>query len=242
MADAGNASSDTQAALWEDFLDIFYAPSDVFVRRRDRSGWLVLVIVTVVLGLLFFAWQSSLRPIMALEMDRSMAEAMAQNPEVDPGQFETMRSMGPTMALVGFVLAFPVGVIVTAAVTWGLARVFGAAASFGTALMVVSYAQVVRVLGFVGGLIQSTVFGVEGLDSVHDVGFSLARFIDQPEAESMVVALAARVDLFTIWATALIAIGLQATTQLTRFQAWLVAGLVWLLAAVPTLAGGLMGG
>jgi hypothetical protein len=245
MSDEGtppSAAPDApSAALWEDFIDIFYAPSSVFERRRDRSGWLVLVIVTIVLGVLFFAWQRSLGPVMDIEMDRVMADRVAQNPDLGPEQVEQMRSMGRAFGPIGFVLVFPIGVLVTAAVTWGLARLFGAAAAFGTILVVVSYAQVVRVLGFVAGLAQATLLGLDGLDSVHDVGFSLARFLDQPEAGSLAVNLAARVDLFTLWATALIAIGLHVVTRLSKANAWAIAVLVWLLAAIPTLLGGLAG-
>ncbi len=248
MPDEGNAASASpgpdspRAALWEDFLDIFYAPFSVFQRRRDRSGWLILLIVTVILTLLFFAWQRSVGPVLDVEMDRTIAEAVTQNPDVDPQQFEAMRSMGPVASVVGFALAFPLGVVLAALVTWVLARLFGAAATFGTMLMVVAYAQIVRILGFVLGLLQATVFGVAGLDSIHDVGWSVARFMDQPEASAMALGLASRVDLFTLWATALIAIGLATVTRLARANAWIVAILVWLIAALPTLAGGLMGG
>lgn len=248
MPDAGNVAStspDTEpqrAALWEDFLDIFYAPSSVYERRRDRSGWLVLLIVTVVLAVLFFAWQRSLGPVLDIEMDRSMADALAQNPDLSAEQLEQMRSMGRTFGVVGFALVFPIGVVLTALVTWALARIFGAAATFGAMLMVVAYSQIVRILGFVLGILQATFFGTAGLDSVHDVGWSVARFMDQPEASGMALGLASRVDLFTLWATALIAIGLQVVTGLSRTNAWAVAILIWLIAALPTMVGGVMGG
>jgi hypothetical protein len=229
-------------AVWEDFIDIFFAPADVFERRKGWSAWPILLITTAVLVVLFIGWQNTLGPVMDVEMQRGMAEAMAENPELGPEQIEQMRSMGRIFGPIGLALAFPFGVLITGLVGWGLARMFGAAASFATVFGVVVYSQIVRVLQYLAGILQAFVLDVEAMDSVHDVSLSAARFLDQPDASALVVNLAARVDVFTLWATALIAIGLAVTTKLSKGSAWAVAILIWLLAAVPTLIGPLMSG
>ncbi|MFP4624937.1 MAG: YIP1 family protein [Gemmatimonadota bacterium] len=139
-------------------------------------------------------------------------------------------------------MTFPLGVLITALVTWALVRLFGAGATFAALLGVVTYSQVVRVAQYVLGLTQGVVIDVGRLDSVHDVGFSLARILDQPETPDLLVSLAARVDLFTLWATALVAVGVRVVAGLDRASAWVVALVVWLLGAVPILVGALLGG
>lgn len=228
-------------AVWEDFIDIFYAPVSVFERRRGWSAWPVLLALTVMVVLLFVAWQRTLGPVMDLEMQRATAERMAQNADPDPAQLDQMRSMGRIFGVIGMALGFPIGVVIMTLVGWGLARLFGAAAGFATVLGVMTYSQVVRILQYVVGILQSFVLDVSRMDSIHDVSLGLARFLDQPEASSFMVNLAARVDVFTLWATALIAIGLRVATGLSRGSAWAVAVLVWLLAALPALLGALAG-
>lgn len=244
MANAGGAASahdPPTAAVWEDFIDIFYAPTAVFERRRGWSAWPVLLVLTAVLVVLFLAFQRSLGPLMDLEMQRAAAEAAGQG-ELNPAQVEQMRSMGRIFGVIGFGVGFPVGVLVVALLAWALTRLFGAAATFAAVLGVVVYSQVVRVAQYVAVLLEAAVVDVNRYDSLHDLSFSLARFLDQPEASTTVVGLAARVDVFTLWATALVAIGLTVATGLSRGRAWAIAVLVWVAAAVPTILGGLLGG
>ncbi len=229
-------------AVWEDFIDIFFSPSAVFERRKGWSAWPVLLILTVVLVLLFIGWQRTLGPILDVEMQRGMADAMAQNPNLGPEQIEQMRSMGRIFGPIGLALGFPLGVLITTLVAWGLARIFGAAATFATVFGVVVYSQVVRVLQYLVGLAQGFFLDINSMDSIHDISLSAARFMDQPDASSLLVNFAARIDVFTLWATALIAIGLAVTTKLSRGSAWAVAIIVWLLAAIPAVVGAIMQG
>lgn len=224
-------------AVWEDFIDIVFSPTSVFERRKGWSAWPVLLVLTVVLVVLFIGWQNTLQPALEAEMQRGMAETLAENPDLGPDQVEQMRSMGRIFGPIGLALGFPVGVVMTSLVAWGLVRMFGAAAGFATVFGVVVYSQVVRVIQYMVGLAQGFFLDTDALDSIHDVSLSAARFLDQPEASDLVVNMAARVDVFTLWATALIAIGLVTATKLSKGSAWAVAIIVWLLAAVPAVIG-----
>ena len=238
----GDESPAETAGVWEDFIDLFFAPRSVFERRRGWSAWPVLLVLSALLVLLFMAWQEILGPVMQLEVQRATAEAMSHNPELDAAQLEQMQSIGRLFGVIGMAVAFPLGILITAVVGWGLVGLFGGGAAFATVMGVVVYSQLVRVVQYVAGLLQALVMDVGSMDSVHDVSLSLARFLDQPGTSATLVDLAARVDVFTLWATALIAIGLSVATRLSRGSAWAVALIVWALAAMPTLLGGLIGG
>ena len=226
-------------AIWEDFIDIFFSPTAVFERRKGWSAWPVLLGLTVVMVLLFISWQRLLGPIMDLEMTRNVAARAAEGTELQPEQIEQMRSMGRIFGPIGVAITFPLGVLITAFVAWALARLFGVKAAFAGVMGVVVYSQVVRALQFIAGILQSFVLDIDRMDSVHDISLSLARFLDQPEASAVMVNVAARVDVFVLWATALIAIGLRAATGLSKGSAWTIAGLIWFLAAAATALGAL---
>jgi hypothetical protein len=63
-----------------------------------------------------------------------------------------------------------------------------------------------------------------------------ARFID-PDLHPVLIALLGRVDLITLWCTALLALGLSITGKISVQKAAIAAGLVWLLASLFQLWG-----
>src|SRR5687768_16099272 len=72
----------TPAAIWEDFIDIFYAPSSVFRRRETGSFFIPMAIVTLLCAGLFYLNSGALQPMFDAEFDRAMAMAMRQNPNI----------------------------------------------------------------------------------------------------------------------------------------------------------------
>ena len=56
------------------------------------------------------------------------------------------------------------------------------------------------------------------------------------------LALATRFDLFTIWITVLLAIGIYVVGKIPRQQAAIVAAIAWLVGALPAILGALQQG
>src|SRR5690606_1245845 len=125
-------------------------------------------------------------------------------------------------------------------VLWGAGKLFGAVASVGAAMMIVTYAQMPRLIQQTLSVVQGFVLSPESLDSRFAVGFSPARFLDPDATAPIVLALLERFDLFTLWGTFLLALGLHFVGRVPRAQAYLAAGLVWLLGALPTIVSALM--
>ena len=61
------------ASRWEDFIDIFYAPSAVFRRRENGNFFIPLAVITIVCGVLFYLNSGALQPM-------SAADALATEP------------------------------------------------------------------------------------------------------------------------------------------------------------------
>src|SRR5437773_8875406 len=81
-------------SLWEDFIDIFFQPADVFRRRENASYWPPLIVVSVVLALFTLANANVLQPIFDAEMSRQIAAATKQNAQMTPEIAQRMRSVG----------------------------------------------------------------------------------------------------------------------------------------------------
>jgi hypothetical protein len=74
------------------------------------------------------------------------------------------------------------------------------------------------------------------------VSLGLGRLLDPSKTSGTVLALLGRVDLFTLWITVLVAVGLKQMTRITSGQAIAGAALVWLIGALPTLLQALRAG
>jgi len=82
----------------------------------------------------------------------------------------------------------------------------------------------------------------ESLNSMNAVSFNLARFMDPDAASPVLIAMASRVDLFTIWVTVLLAIGIHVLGKIPKQQAYIAAGITWLVGALPAVLGALRSG
>lgn len=222
------------ASIWEDFIDIFYAPSAVFDRRRAGRFVLPLLILTVLLTLLFYATQV----VMPEATQADFARAM-EGQDLTPEQIETAQRMSGIFGTVGYFIAFPIGVMLTGAVLWIIGKMLGATATFAAAAMVATYSQAPRLLQQLFSVLQGLL--LDSVNSLYRFTFSPARFLDPDTTPAITMALLSRLDLFTIWATVLLAIGLSVVGRIPRARAAIAAVAVWILAAVPVLLGTMRG-
>jgi hypothetical protein len=236
MTDPEPAVSTTKAeraGVWEDFIDIFYAPSQVFARRAQESFWVPMVVVTLAVSALFYLNSGVLRPIMDAEFNRGMAAAMKQNPRLTPEMAERFRQTGMLVAQVGSLIFVPLGIFMTGTVVWLIGKLFEARQAYRAAIVVAGYAWVPRILeGVLAGL-QGLILDPDQLNGRFRLSLGVGRFLDPDTTAPILVAVAGRIDLFTIWVTILLAIGLSVTGGISRSRAFLAAPLIW-------AAGGIM--
>jgi hypothetical protein len=216
------------ASVWEDFVDILYTPAAVFARRQNGNPWIPLVVVTLALGGLFLANSRLLEPIFDAEFDRSMAAALRDNPQLTPEMLEQGRRMGRLVFV-------PIAVCLIGFALWLFGKVAEARVSFGTAVLVAAYAYVPRVIEALLSGVQGLILDPATLDGRYRVTLGVGRFLDPDTTAPMVLALVGRVDVFTIWVTVLLAVGLSVTGKVSRPGAAVVAAFVWVAGALPGL-------
>jgi len=224
-----------RAAIWEDFIDIFYAPSAVFRRREHGSVFVPLLVVTVLTGAIFYLNSGALRPLFDAEFDRQMAAAMRTNPNIPPEAVERMRGFASRVGQIGVLVFLPIAMLCVGIVTWVAGKLVDAKESLHTALVVAAYAFTPRVLeGMVNGL-QALVLDPAQFNGRFRITFGPGRFLDPDTASPLLIALVGRLDLFTLWITVLIAIGLCVTGRIPLRRAAIAAALAWLAGALPLI-------
>jgi hypothetical protein len=227
------------APVWEDLVDIFYAPRQVFERRRDGKFGLALVIVLVLATVLLYLTKPLLQPVYDAILEMSIAQARASNPQITDEMVGTMRGFSDKVLLPGLIFNLGIAILLTGLALWLVGKLFESKQTLGQAMMVSTYANVPRlILGTVVSAVLALLLPAESLDSPFAAALSPARFVDHV-ADPVLAAALMRFELFTIWATVLLGVGLYVTGRVTARQAGIAAFLVWLMAGLLTIAGAL---
>jgi len=229
-----------KSSLLDDFMDIFYAPSAVFARRANANFWIPLAIISVLLGVIFLANRDLFDPIMEAEF----ARAMAKNPQAQQMTAEQMAAGRKIAGTFGMIAAFagpPLVMLVLGVVIWMVGKFVDAKQTVNAAIVVAVFSYVPRVVEGVVNRVEGLLIDPSNLNSRYSLTLGLGRFFDPDTTSPFLLGLIGRIDVFTIWVTVLIAIGLAVTGKISRGKAAIAAAIVWLVGALPTLAGALRG-
>jgi hypothetical protein len=224
-----------KASIVEDFVDILYAPSKVFARREKSSFVIPLLVVTIAIGLLFIVNSGVMQPIMEAEFERGMAAAMKANPQMTQEQMQQGRAVAMTIGKVAVFVIMPISMVVIGFVLFLSGKLFDAKQTVGAALMVAAYSYVPRVIESVLVPLQGLLMDVSQLRGRYQLTLSPARFMDPDTTSPLLLAFAGRFDVFIIWVTVLLAIGLSVTGKIPLSRAALAAALVWVAGALPQI-------
>jgi hypothetical protein len=238
MSDVTPPPAPTSVPKWEDFLEIFTSPSAVFERRKDDPYvFLPLVVVTVVVGIIMFGTADLMQPIWDAEFSRNMAKAQAENPGMTAEQMEMGRGMARTMSKFGGFIIIPVAILLTGLITWLAGKIISAKTGLASAMMIAAFAYVPKIIGTVIGAVQGAMMDPSALTSQFSIHVGPARFFDVATTSLSLLTAMGRLELFTIWSTVIIAIGLKVCGKLDWTKAALGGFLVWAIAgAWPIIA------
>lgn len=230
---APEAVASKPPSVWEDFLDIFYAPSQVFARRENGSFGLQLVVVTIATVALYLATRGVMSPIYDAMAAKQMEEVMRQNPQLTQEQLEQGRGMANIFGIIAVAIGTPIAMLVLGVVVWLVGKLFDSQATLRSAFIIAVMAYVPRLLEWVLNAVQAALMDPSSLTSLATISLGPARFLDPAETPALVMTLALRLGLFILWSTVLIAIGLKVMGKIPIAKAAAAAFIVWLLGAVP---------
>lgn len=239
MTEPTLTSAEPNASLWEDFIDIFTSPAAVF-RRRESSGFGVpLLVLTVIFAILILGTKPLVQPAVDAEIARGIAHAMKQHPEITAAQMQQQQAMGEKFGSYFVIIAIPIMAVLTGLALWLVGKIFESKQTASQGLMVATYAFFPKILATLAGALIAYVSSPERLNGMARLSVGLGALLDPDKSSPVLLALLARVDVFTIWETILLAIGLQVTGKVSKSNAWLAAAIVWFIGALPGVLGAL---
>ena len=225
---------------FEDMIDIWYAPSQVF-RRREKGGWgLAMITIAVLMTVLGIASQRAMGPI----VQTMIAHSLQGTKDLTPEQREAAVNMGSKFQMVfayGAILLVPITMFVVGLIVWLVGKFFDAKEELGAAVMIAVFAYFPRLLGALVGLLLATFGDTTQMKGIGDVTLSAAHFLDPNAVSSGIYTLATRLDLFVIWETVLIGIGLSVVGRISREKAIIASILIFIVGSLFPLLGALRG-
>jgi len=224
-----------KASFWEDAIDIFFSPADVFRREENKSFWPPMLLVALAIGIIVFVTFNTLEPIFDAEFTRSTAKQMAANPQVTADQLAVGKKIGMNVARYGITVIILATMFVIGFVSWLLGKLVGSAQTLHAALVVAAWSYFPRVLGSIIGGIQGLVLDSSKFTSQLSISLSPARFMDPDGPNPILYQLAGRFDLITIWVTILLAVGMYVTGKVSKGRATIFGVLIWIVGGLPAI-------
>ncbi len=224
------------ASVAEDFVDIFVSPSKVYARRAKASPMVPFLVICVIMIGLFFSSKNVLAQIFDAQMQKQMAIQMKANPQLTPEAIEKARPITNVIVNIVGVIGAPLLLLFVTLILWIVGRFFmSSTLTYGTALLIMSYSWFPRIISGVLAIVQGLVMDISKLTEPAQIGAGIARFIDPTSVSAGVYALLTQVDLFTIWSTVLVVIGLQYAGKLDKSSATITGVIMFVLGCIPAL-------
>jgi hypothetical protein len=213
------------ADRWEDYVDVFISPAELF--RRRAHGSLAHPVVTLGLASMLLYY------IMIPANNALLRESVP----TDPRAAAFMEQYGSAIQIVLGLLA-PISVLTGVAFAAILIRaacsLLDVRVTFRDAFLIATFAGFIALLGqAVGGLLVMLRSGP--VDAVRDLSFGVLRFTGDDDIPRALLPLLGRFDVFALWQAVVWGIGVRVIGNASRGQAALTAGVAWLLYAIPRM-------
>jgi hypothetical protein len=229
------ATRPADVSFWEDLINIFVSPVDVFRRRQNKSVWPPMLFVALVIGVIYFATANTIQPVFEAEYNRNAAAQMAKNPQLTQEVMDKMRDTSFTVARYTMSIVMIVTIFLLGIVTWLVSKLVGAKTTFNQGLVVAAWAYMPRILSFIATGVQGLLIDTSKVTSQLQLTLSPARFLDPDKVSPFVMQFMGRFDLITIWVTILLAVGIYVTGRVSKGRAAMFGVLIWLIGSLPVI-------
>jgi hypothetical protein len=215
------------------FVSIFVSPNRVFedIRESKVSWWQPWIMVSVLV--LVATWL--LLPLQAVLLEN--------NPDVgDPEKAAAMMKVALYVQMVVTPIVVLAASLIVTAISYVVVTLLSKAATFKKYFTLVMFADVVASVGYLASALILRARGFENVTGPADAKAGLSLRFLAPEAGPVVSGLLGSIEFFTVWAWALVILGLRRMFGLGLGAAIGCIVPLWLIYTVLVIVGEFMQG
>jgi hypothetical protein len=191
-----------QMSIFDKILNVFFAPRKTFESINQKPDWLVPMIIVVVVALVF---TTLIMPVVMPEQmakQRTKLEQQGMSSEQIDRSMEIGMKAGKIMGPVGAVFGTVIYLLIISGILLFVGNIIlGGKTTFKKLLSVVSYSSLI---GSVYSLILLPLILAKKTMEVH---FSLATFMSNDAANTLMYQFLKKIDLFSLWGFIVMGIG-----------------------------------
>ncbi len=232
----GSLAAPKQGGLFEDLIEVLYAPSKVFDRTRAVKAGKYALVTALIVAVVVFATKNLLQPWFEAQGDLALKLAAAKGTPIPEAMASGMRSTTAWGIVLGAPVITLVGPYINALFLLLGAKLMKAPLNYSQAATVAVLAGVPRLFAWVLMPIQALVLDGASARSLMDLSFSPARFVDPAKMPPAVLALLGTLDVFHLWQLALTAIGVAIVARVGASTGAVVALIMFGIGAILQLA------
>lgn len=238
MSDYTTATT-KQGSVWEDLLEVLWAPSTVFDRSRSRGVGMYLMVLTAMFVVVLLATKGLLQPYIDANYDLQVIKMAEQGQKMPAEAVAQGRKFAGYFLLVTFAFTPIFSGLFGGLLTWVGAKLAGAGIPVSRALFVATLASVPRLLSLLATAVQGAVLDTSNVKSLFDASIGPARFVDAVSTSPAILGVLASLDLFTLWNVLITAVGVSVIARVSRGAGWLASfialGISLLFTLVPAV-------
>lgn len=223
MTESTTAGATKQSSVFEDILEVLWAPGTVFERSRHRGVGLYMLVLTIIAVVLIVATKNLIQPYVDANFDLQVIKMAEQGRKMPAEAVESGRKFGGYFLFATWTLTAVFSGLLGGVLTWLGAKITGTALPVGRAVFVATLASVPRVLAILATAIQGAILDTSNVSSLFSASIGPARFLDAAKANNVVLTLLAGFDVFGIWNLVITAVGVSVMARVSRGAGWLAA-------------------
>lgn len=222
--------------VFEDSLEVLWAPGTVFERAKSRGFGKYLLVLTLISLVITIIAAKLIGPWIDASFDLQMQLAASRGQAVPENAMAAARKFGS----IGF-YASPLFIVVLGSFVGGLllmlaGKIVSAPISYGQGVLVAALGSVPRILSVLVSAIFALVSDAESARSMYDLSVGPARFLDPHKISPVLLQLLGGLDVFNLWQLVIFGVGVSVLGRVSRSTGFIAALVAWVLGtALPLL-------
>ena len=159
------------ASVMDDIIEIFYAPSKVFARRRDNPKfWAAFVILSVLFALGIWLMMRNYADVMDAQMTRQMNARMAADPRFTPEMAAKGRQIGEKIAPIAGIILGVLSTLILGVVVWLVGKMFDSKADLRHGMMIATLASFPKLIDLLFAAVIALAVGTGSVTNMLEIG------------------------------------------------------------------------